>query len=426
MTPARPWKDESGLVRHGSVLMAGTLIGAACNAGFHMVVGREQVLPNAEYGALVAMLGIILAASTPMLAVQNTLAHFISELDRTGRRAEIAPFFGHWARLFAAISAAIVGTAWLFRAPLTAVWNVPPALIVATFAVLAASLWMSLFYGLLQGLQSFVWLAWAPQAWGLTRLVLGGAFTILVSATAVAAVAAQGLGVGVVLVLCLWAMQGMHLPRGPAARPPRGTYRYLGSSLVCLTGYAMLMNLDAALAKHYFDPETAGLFAKAATIARTAVFLPAPIAIALFPKVTSAGEMTDESWRLLGRAMAFAVLFIVAVSGVCLVFPQWPWALLYGRWSAEAAASAAQLTRAMVLAMCPLALAYLLFSFEMAQRRFFWCLGLVPCALAYVGGVAVFHARPIQIAGALGAANAVALALLAGGVWAQRRRLRGA
>ncbi|HAL92039.1 MAG TPA: hypothetical protein DCM68_03330 [Verrucomicrobia bacterium] len=409
-------------MRHGSLLMAGTLIGAVCNAGFHMVVGREAVLSNAEYGSLVAMLGIILAASTPMLAVQNTLAHFISDLDRTGRRAEIAPFFGHWARLFAAISAAIVVAAWMFRAPLAAVWNVTPALIVATFAVLAASLWMSLFYGLLQGLQSFAWLAWAPQAWGATRLVLGGAFTIWISATAAAAVAAQGLGVLAVLVLCLWAMQGLRLPRGPAARRPRGTYRYLGSSLVCLAGYAMLMNLDAAWAKHYFDPETAGLFAKAATIARTAVFLPAPIAIALFPKVTSAGELTEESWRLLGRALAFAVVFIVAVSGVCLVFPHVPWTILYGRWSAEAAASSALLTRAMVLAMCPLALAYLLFSFEMAQRRFAWCLGLVPCALAYVGGVVAFHERPIQIAAALGAANTLALALLVSGVWVQRRR----
>ena len=71
-------KDESGLVRHGSLLMAGTMVGAACNAGFHMVVGRT--LPGAEYGSLVAMLGIVLAATTPMLALQNTLAHFVSKL----------------------------------------------------------------------------------------------------------------------------------------------------------------------------------------------------------------------------------------------------------------------------------------------------------------------------------------------------------
>ncbi|MGD9780995.1 MAG: hypothetical protein AB7V14_02445 [Kiritimatiellia bacterium] len=420
MKIALPWKDESGLFRHGSMLMAGTLAGALCNAGFHMVVGRT--LPNAEYGSLVAMLGIVLVASTPMLALQNTLAHYVSAMVLENRRGDVLPLFLHWVRLFAALSVALVAGAVVWRAPLAEFWRVAPPLAVLTFAVLAATLWMSLFYGLLQGMQSFGWLSWAPQAWGATRLLLGGGLTAFVSATAMMAVGAQGAGVLAVLALCLWAVAGMRLPRNPAAPHSRGTYRYLGSALVCLAGYAMLMNLDAALAKHYFDSETAGRFAKAATIARTAVFLPVPIATALFPKVTSAGELTDVSWSLLGRAMAFAGLLIAAVAGVCLLFPQLPWTILYGRWSAESAASAAGLTRAMVMAMSPLALAYLLLNFEMAQRRFVWCYGLVPCALAYVAGVARFHSHPAQVAMVLGALNLVAVLLLAAGVFVRRGR----
>lgn len=413
-------RDEGGLLRHGALLVAGTFVGALCNAGFHMVVGRT--LPNAEYGTLVAMLGIVLAASTPMLALQNTLAHFASALAQADRRDEIRPMFMHWVRIFLALSAAIAGGAFLLRGPLAAFWRVDSALVVLTFAVLAASLWMSLFYGLLQGLQSFVWLAWAPQAWGATRLVLGGLFTIFVSATALAAVAAQGLGVLAVLVLCLVAVARLRLPAGTQAAQPHGTYRYLGSALVCLAGYAMLMNLDATLAKHYFDAETTGLFSKAATIARTAVFLPVPIATVLFPKVTSSGALSNDSWKLLGRAMAFAGLLVAAAAGVCVAFPQLPWTILYRAWPEASAAPAALLTRAMVLAMCPLALVYLLLNFEMAQRRFFWCYGLIPCALAYVGGVALWHDRPEQIPLALGAANLVALGLLVAGIRAQRRR----
>lgn len=420
------WKDESGLVRHGSMLMVGNLVGAVCNAGFHMVVGRPQVLSNAEYGALVAMLGIILAASMPMLALQNTLAHFVSRLVHAGRRGEVLPLFLHWGRIFAVISGAIALGAWGFRAPLAAFWNVDPSLIVLAFAVLAASLWMNLFYGLLQGLQSFTWLAWAPQAWGVTRLVLGGAFTLLLSATALAALAAQGAGVLAVLALGAWALFRMRLSREPVAAQPRGTYRYLGSALVCLAGYAMLMNLDAALAKHYFDGEVAGLFAKAATIARTAVFLPVPIATVLFPKVTSTGDLTDLSWRLLGRAMGFACLLIGAVAGVCLLFPQLPWRILYGPVPVAAAADALWLTRAMVLAMSPLAVAYLLLTFEMAQQRFRWCYGLVPCGLGYVGGVALFHGQPMQVAIVLGTCNLAAAGLLLAGVVGQRRRPRRA
>ena len=411
-------RDESGLVRHGTLLMIGTLVGAVCNAAFHMVVGREQVLSNAEYGSLVAMLGIILAVSTPMLALQNTLAHFISTRERAGRRDEILPFFLHWAMVFTVVSAVIVLGAWLFRAPLAAFWNVRPVLMVTTLVVLAGSLWMNLFYGLLQGMQAFGWLAWAPQAWGLTRLVLGAAFTLGISATATAALAAQGIGVAVVLLLGVGALLSLHLPKGSAVRRPPGSYRYLGSALLCLGGYAMLMNLDAALAKRYFDAETAGLFAKAAIIARTAVFLPVPIATALFPKVSSAGDLSHDSWWLLGKALAYAGLLIGAAVGVCLVWPALPWTILYGTWSPEIADSAATMTRAMVLAMAPLALAYLLLNFEMAQRQFRQSFVLVPAGLAYVAGVALLHTHPLQIPAVLGALN---LAVL---LWLVRAVLR--
>ncbi len=417
--------DESGLYRHGALLMAGTLAGAVLNAGFHMVVGRERVLPNAEYGSLVAMLGIILVASTPMLAIQNTLAHFIATLNREGRQGEILPLFGHWIWRFAVASAVIVLGAWMGREGLAAFWNVEPVLIMTTAVVLAGSLWMSLFFGFLQGVQAFVWLAFLPQAWGLTRLVLGAAFAVLISATATAAVSAQGIGVLVVLALGIGATASLRLPRGGTGGRPPGTYRYLGSALLCLGGYALLMNLDTALAKRYFDAETAGHFAKAATIARTAVFLPVPIATALFPKVTSSGSLDNASWRLLLRALGFGGLIIVGGAGICVAWPQLPWTILYGTWSPDQAQSAAALTRAMVLAMVPLALVYLLLNFEMAQRRFRWALGLVPCGLAYVGGVALFHRHPLQLPAILGALNGIAAILLSVAVLRQRRAAPG-
>lgn len=412
--------DEGGLVRHGLLLVVATFLGALCNAVLHMALGR--LLPNAEYGAFIAMLGLIMVVATPMLALQNTLAHFVSHFVQENRASEIRPLFFHWAKIFTALTVVLITAAWLGRGKLAAVWQVSPGLIVLTFAVLAASLWMYLFLGLLQGRQWFVWLAWAPQAWGVVRLVLGVIFAYWISATAFAALAAQGFGVLSVLALCLLATLLMRLPRGAGHVRPAETYRYLGSAVVCLAGYAMLMNLDTTLAKLYFDEEVAGLFAKAATIARTAVFLPVPVAAALFPKVTSTGELTDVSWRLLLRGLAFSGLLIAAVVGVCLLWPALPWTILYGRWTAEDAAFAAQLTRGMVLAMCPLALAYLMLNFEMAQRRFRWCYALVPCSLFYVGGVALFHQHPLQIALLLGAMNLLAAVLLTTGIWTQRRR----
>ena len=402
--------DDSGLLRHGSIMMAGTLIGALCNAAFHMVIGR--VIPNAEYGALVAMLGLILAVGTPMLAVQNTLAHYIAILQRENRSAEIRSLFWRWLRIFVALAIGVVMVALVFRNTLAAFWHVSPALILTTFTVLAITLWLSLLYGLLQGMQSFVWLAIAPQAWGALRLLLGWALAIFVAAQAIAAVVAQGIGVVAVLLLGGIAIRQMRLPRGRAGGAAPGAWRYLSASLVALAGYAMLMNLDATLAKHYFDAETAGLFAKAAVIARTAVFLPVPIATVLFPKVSSHGEPTAASWSLLRRALALASLLVATAAGICIFWPQLPWTILYGPWTPDIAPHAAQWTRAMALAMSPLALAYILLNFELAQRRFTRCYSLIPCALGYIGGVVIWHQTPLQIAAVLGAMNLLAVALL--------------
>ncbi len=412
--------DEGGLVRHGLLLVVATFLGALCNAVLHMALGR--LLPNAEYGAFIAMLGLIMVVAMPMLALQNTLAHFVSHFAQEGRATAIRPLFFHWAKIFTALSVILVAAAWFGRGRLAAIWQVSPGLIVLTFVVLALSLWMYLFQGLLQGRQWFVWLAWAPQAWGVVRLVLGVGFVYWLAATAFATLAAQGFGVLAVLALGMLATRRMRLPRGTERIRPTETYRYLGAAVFCLAGYAMLMNLDTTLAKLYFDQETAGLFAKAATIARTAVFLPVPVAAALFPKVTTTGELTDVSWRLLLRGLAFSGLLIAAVVGVCLLWPALPWTILYGRWTVADAALAAQLTRGMVLAMCPLAMVYLMLNFEMAQRRFWWCYALVPCGLTYVGGVALFHERPIQIAMLLGGLNLLAAIWLTTGIWTQRRR----
>ena len=421
----RRWlqRDDSGLLRHGGLLMLGTVVGAACNAGFHMVVGRT--LSAAEYGSLVAMLGIILAATTPMLAVQNTLAHYISSLLQQSRRDALPALLKHWAILFAILSFAVAVGGVVLSQPVSSLWpGVPPALVAATFVVLGASLWMYYFYGLLQGTQSFASLAWIPQAWGGTRLLLGGLLTWWISSTALAALVAQGAGVAVVIGLSVLVLAAMRLPS--SAEPPRapepGVYRYLGASLLCLAGYAMLMNLDTTLARRTFDPDTAGLFAKAATIARTAVFLPMPIATALFPKVTSRGDASPESTRLLLRAVSALGVIVAAVVAGCWLLPGVPWTILYGRWTPAEAALAARLTRAMTLAMSPLALVFLLMNFEMAQRRFRWALGLVPCGILYVVAVTLRHDRLLHIPLWLGVCNSLALILLLTAIRRQFRR----
>ena len=381
--------DDSGLLRHGTLMVVGTFAGAVCNAGFHMVAGR--LLPESAYGALVAMLGIVLAFSQPALALQNTLAHRIALLRQSGNASAVPAYFRRW--LPWPVLLLVPGLpllAWLLRVPLSAFWHVDSRLLVLTAAILPLSLGMSLFSGLWQGMQSFLWLAFAPQAWGVVRLTLGAALMLLGFRTATSALAAQF--AGVLLVLLLGLLYLLRLPPSPknarvlqAPVPGRtSSARYLLFSCLSLVGYGLLMNFDTTLAKHLFPADTAGLFAKAATIARTAVFLPVPIAAALFPKVATDGTLPPDTARLLRRALLYAGLLVTAAAAACLILPWLPWLILYGPCPADTAPLAHSLVRAMTLAMSPLALSYLLLNFEMAQNRFRRPLLLLPCAALYI------------------------------------------
>ncbi len=392
-----PRTDDSGLLRHGTLMVVGTFAGAVCNAGFHMVAGR--LLPESAYGALVAMLGIVLAFSQPALALQNTLAHRIALLRRTGGTASVPACFRRWLPWPVLLLVPLLPLlAWLLRAPLSAFWHIDSRLIVLTAAILPLSLGMSLFSGLWQGMQSFLWLAFAPQAWGVVRLTLGTALMLLGYRTATAALAAQF--AGVLLVLLLGWLYLLRLPApspvpvSPAPAPGRASpLRYLLFSCLSLVGYGLLMNFDTTLAKHLFPADTAGLFAKAATIARTAVFLPVPIAAALFPKVATDGTLPPDTARLLRRALLYAGLLVAAAAAACLLLPSLPWYILYGPCPPGDAPRAHSLVRAMTLAMSPLALSYLLLNFEMAQNRFRRPILLLPCAALYILSAALLAPR---------------------------------
>lgn len=430
--------EPDHLVAQGTLLITANLVGAFFNAAYHVVMGR--LLPPAEYAALVAMLGLVLVASTPMLALQTTIAHYLSLFQRDGDTRQILPFFRRWLHGVMGLAAVIAGLGFVFRTPIAAFWEgVGPTLAAATIATLALSLLMNVYYGFFQGIQAFGWLAWSPQAWGFTRLVGATFFAYTLARTALPAIVAQAMGVCAVLLLGMLAVSTHHFPPlgSHHRKPATGAAPYLLQAFLALGAFALMMNIDANLSAHYFGTDASALFAKAATIARTAIFLPMPLALALFPKVASTGALPPHAGRLLGRALLYAALLIALVACICWLLPGLPWIILYGpladladagapdalsllrhmtfsSLSPADAVTAIALLRAMTLALVPLALAYLLLNFETAQRHFAAPLMLVPCAGLYLWLVHRHAAAlgPMAIPRALFLASSLSLLLL--------------
>ncbi len=389
-------KDDDGLIRHSVIVLAVTHAGSAANMFFHVVMG--WALSKAEYGILVSLLGAILVVMTPMLAIQNTVAHFTGRYVQERRWGDISVLVRGWTLKVLGLCLPLIVLAFVMRGALAAFFQLDSSLpIVVTLIGLVGAVLVPIFSGVLQGVQYFGWMSTVSSAWSFIRLALGAACVFYWAPRAVFGLASHGIGVLLSLLIGFLAFFWI-LPKGaPSGQPLEKSDRYFLLSILSLFSFSVLMNADAMLVKHFFsNPEEYGGYARASTIARTMVFLSQPIAGAMFPKVITRGEWSGEHARTLVKALVLACLMIGAAVALCVLFPQLPLLILFKDRAPTPEMLA--LVRIVTLAMAPLGLVYLVMNFEMAQHRFGFIVPLALCAVAFVGGVSLFHQMLWQVA----------------------------
>ncbi len=396
---------RDGLLRHSILLMAANQVGNVSNILFQAVMGWALSLE--QYGVLASMLGATLIFSTPLDAIRMSFAHYSARLAAEGRTADIKRLVLEWFKGLTGLSLLLAVLGIVFSRPLADFFQIQNrAPIIITSLMIAALPYGPVFGGCLQGVQAFRWLAVLSTGWSVIRLAVAAILVVCLPPIAEWGLLGQCVGFAGTFVIGVWSLRRILGPGPIGANMPRGVRTYFFNSLLVLAGFGVLMFADVVMVKHYFDPEQAGLFARAATIGRAVIFLPMPIAMAMFPKVASAGEMTDHSWRTLLKAMLFAV---VVVAGAVLVFsllPQVPLFLLFK--DSHPTAEMIRLVRVVLWAMSPLGLVYVIMNFEMAQHRFTPAVVLLLCAAAYVGGVVVWHGALLQVVAVLATVSLLA------------------
>ena len=378
---------QAGLFRHSILLLIATQVGNVATMVFQVVMMRQ--LPVIEYGILAAMLSLILITGTPMEALRTAVAHQSALLARADRLGSVKALLNLWARRLAGFGACIV-LIGLLLAGKVAEWLQLPSMqpFMLTLLLIAGSMFMPLFAGILQGTQRFRWMAVHGQVWGVTRVLVAVLLLWMVGQTAMTGLWAQSIAVLASVGVGLLALRGLlKVPAKPGVDAVRDS-TYFFMSLAVLSGYAVLMNADVTLVKRFFDPESAGTFARAATIGRSIVFLPLPVAIAMFPKVVSLGVSSAADRHILKKAILFTAALIVSAGAVCSFAAGPIWRVFTGE---VADAETLQLVRWMIWALAPLGLTFLLVNFELAQRRFRTSSSLIVLAALYVAGVSIWH-----------------------------------
>jgi glycosyltransferase involved in cell wall biosynthesis/O-antigen/teichoic acid export membrane protein len=421
-----PWIHPGGeardhLITHSLMLFFGAQIGNACNMLFQVVMMRPTLMSPADYGVLSVVLNLLMGLGMPLGALAGTVTHYAALRLAAGDRAGVKALMLGFLRDLLFPAALLAGVALAGQGPLMAFLKLdsPAPLYVAAVAAVVALL-ATVPNGVLMGVQAFEWAAMLGNSWSVFRLALGTGL-VLAGFGVLGALGAHVAGL-VLGSLAALAISVSILGRGwVAPRRPAGAYAYMGGYLATFAAYGVLSSADVILVKHYFDAHTAGLFAKAAMVARIVFYLPGPVAAAMFPKVASTGEMSAASLHTLRKALVLATVISLAGVAVCVGAPRVLLTLLAGGGNE----GQVQQLRGMVLALTPLTLVQLIAVFELAQRRFAVVIPLGLCAAGYGLGAARWHETPQQIVTVLGVASLVALAGCLGLAWRGARRAGG-
>jgi O-antigen/teichoic acid export membrane protein len=418
------------LPRDALVLAAGMGLANAGNYGFNLVMAF--LLGPEAYGALAALLALVLVGSVPGLALQAVVAR------RTALAAGAAWPGAGW--LVGRAGAGLALLAALAGPGLVLFLHLEGAVPVLWLALaLAPTPLLFAVQGLLQGRQRFGALAAVMVAGATVKLAIG------------LALVAAGLGVpgamaGVAAGATLAALAGLRLATptggsvdnparpvpGSATLPHRGPRqrrvgfrralgdvgvgwgREVATATTGLLGLFLLANVDVLLARHYLDRAAAGRYALGAVVAKIAFWAPQFVVTVVFPRlVGGAGRrrlLAGSAWVIAGFGGLLAASAAVA-DRAGLAVP-----VLGGGY-----AGLGPLLPVFAAIGTGLALVQLLLFEGIATRDRRMGRAVAVALVAEVALVAgPLHGGPGQVAGA---ALAVVAALAATGWWLLRRRL---
>lgn len=384
----KKWVLSDKLLQHGALLMFAAVISHVCNIIYQMVMGR--VLLETEYALLCTLLSFVNMAILPLEAISTAINHATSHLVQENREGDVSRLVRKWLLRMSGAGALILFLCLLFPEYIAEFMHLDrkaPVLIMGLIVFLIFS--SSVISGATNGLQMFGVTSVGMQLFSIVRLVVGVLLIHIFVAAAGWGLLGHAIALGVnltILFLFLWRrLHGM-----PKTNQPIPSIRaYVFCSFAILLGFSILLRVDIILVKHYF-PDIAASFAYATTIGHIVIFLPMPLARAMFPKVATTGQGgAGEHRDVLMKSLLYTSVFIFPAAIGCSVLGWIPLRILYG--IRDPSPELLQLVSAMAWIMFPVALINVIMYFNLAQKRFWKASPVVGAAVIYILGVVFFH-----------------------------------
>jgi len=271
------------------------------------IVAARSLIPR-EFGALTALLGIILVGNVAALGLQAATARRIAVEPE--RAEEIIGVTTRVTLLVAAAVATAVALSSVVLTPILKLDSLWPVILCGlTLFPLTV---MGAQAGAAQGTARWGSLTAIYLANGIGRVV-GGSVAIAIHPTVNSTMIGIAIGAwlpvlaGVRLLALHPAVQGVVSRQGLVREAILGTH--------ALLAYFVLSNMDSLIARNLFDVHESGLYASGLILAKAALFFPQFISVVVFPDLARA---TSHNARL--RAVLLVAGFgLIAVLGTAIL-----------------------------------------------------------------------------------------------------------
>jgi O-antigen/teichoic acid export membrane protein len=327
-------------IRHAGITMAGTQLAGVINLVFHLLMVRLLEVKN--YGVLNSLVVFTVFFGQLTAAIQPALAKFFAEEIARGKVAEAAATVKRAGRDLGIGSGLLLVFFVAAAGPLARAQQIEDIYLLYLLGlVVAAHLPACLPLAFLQGTQKFSPLALLNVSYALTKLVIGAGLVLILTGGAKVAGALSGYLFAPLLVLLAGSLliRGYFRrrpPAGPLAVPVMGPiYRYIIPTMLSLLSFAVLTNIDVTLVKAFFSPQDAGYYSVAQMVGKIILFLPAAVALVVFPKAASLKALNSSSIHLFHRGLKLSALLSGSATAVCWLAPSLVLGILTGKTNPE-------------------------------------------------------------------------------------------
>ena len=306
-TSTRP--AQAGLLR-GTVLIAIAMAVMNLSTYGFTIVGARLLGPD-EYGALAAVMGLLLVINVVSLGLQATGARRVSAAPEHLDQIEADV-------LSASYKSAIgVGLICLLAIPVvTIVLRLDSWLTAGMIALTAVPLTvMGGQAGILQGERRWLPLAGIYLGMGLGRVVFGST-ALLLDPDTLSAMTGVALGAVVPVVVGSAALRhpsrtALRAQRNGEATPAGGrsrrVIRELANNSHALLAFFALSNVDVVIARVMLDDFQGGLYAGGLILAKAVLFLPQFVIVVAFPSMSAANARTSMTLKALALVLTIGL-----------------------------------------------------------------------------------------------------------------------